>query len=64
MLGKYADGNSTVTAATFANTPSYNAQCGVCLRVTNLDYGGPQVRPIPDTSTPPPSLTHSARPSP
>lgn len=55
MLGKYADGNSTVTAATFTNTPSYNAQCGVCLRVTNLDYGGPQVRPITDTRRPPPT---------
>ena len=37
QLGKKADANSYVTAATFANSPSYNMQCGKCLKVTNLD---------------------------
>lgn len=37
QLGKKADANANVTAATFANSPSYNAQCSKCIKVTNLD---------------------------
>ncbi|KAK9826243.1 hypothetical protein WJX74_002109 [Apatococcus lobatus] len=39
-LGKSSDANTMVTAANFANTPGYNAQCGQCLRVTNLEGAG------------------------
>ena len=37
---RYSDANTMVTAANFANTPSYNAQCGQCLQVTNLEGAG------------------------
>jgi hypothetical protein len=37
QLGKKSDDSSTVTAATFANSPSYNAQCGKCIKITNTD---------------------------
>lgn len=43
QLGKYADANSMVAAATWANSPTYNSQCGKCIKITNLDWGGPQV---------------------
>ena len=38
QLGKKCDRTSGVAAVTWANAPSYNANCGKCIKVTNLDY--------------------------
>lgn len=36
-LNKPVDSNSQVLASNFNNAPTYNAQCGKCLKVTNLN---------------------------
>ena len=38
QLGKQCDPNSAVAATTWANAPSYNANCGKCIKVSSLDY--------------------------
>ena len=40
FLRRPCNPNAMVTAANFANMPTYNAQCGVCLKVTNLEGSG------------------------